>query len=103
MVLGSPDPSERITLNLPLGGLIVRSIASGDGIRSGLKEGDLILRFGGTDVLDLGQFQGLVDEQASKPNADDSDGRGATTPLLIRRGTRSLFLALKIQPGTLVE
>jgi len=97
MLLESPEPGERETLDLPDGGLVVRSIASGSGMRSGLKEGDLILRLGDTDILELGQFQALIDELASNPASDDRDDSQLSTPLLIRRGTRSLFLALKIE------
>ncbi len=97
LTLEVPSDQERTSLDLPEGGLIVRSLSSGVGMRAGVKEGDVILRLGTTDLNDPGQFRQLVAElAASAENPDPAEGRNSV-PLLIRRGVRSLFLALKLQ------
>lgn len=91
-----PTQEERTSLNLTEGGLIVRSLSSGSGMRAGVKEGDIILRLATTDLNDPAQFTDLVAELAGAPEGADSTEGHRSVPLLIRRGARSLFLALKL-------
>ncbi len=78
------EPADLASLELD-NGVLVKDIESGPGSRAGIRAGDIVTQFNGLPVESVERFRALVEAMP----ADRS------VPVLIRRGERSLFLALK--------
>ncbi len=66
-------------------GVIVADVESGPGHRAGIRAGDIVTQFNSQPVESVEQLRGLIDAMPSD----------RSVPILIRRGDRSLFLALR--------
>ncbi len=69
-------------------GVLVENVSPGAAALAGIQSGDIIQRFAGKEVRNPSQFQSLLDETPG----------GKTVAVLVRRGERPLFLALKLPP-----
>ncbi len=69
-------------------GVVVKDVREGPGSRAGIREGDVILQIDNQEVDSVEDVTGIVDKLE----------KGRSTPVLIKRGERSLFLALKQSP-----
>lgn len=67
-------------------GVAVEKVADGPGLRAGLRPGDILLQLGGKAVRSIAEFRDQATQQR----------RNHPAPLLVRRGSTSLFLALRI-------
>lgn len=84
LVLSELTPAQRKELKLG-GGLLVEE-ATGDALRAGIREGDLILAVNNTEVRTVEQFRKLIGAVAV----------GKSAAILVRRGESSLYIPLKI-------
>ena len=84
LVLSELTPEQRKELRLS-GGLLVQE-ATGDALRAGIREGDLILAVNNTEVRTVEQFRRLIGAVAV----------GKSAAILVRRGDSSLYIPLKI-------
>ncbi len=67
-------------------GIVVEKVADGPGLRAGLRPGDILLQLGGKPLRSVAEFR----DQAAQQR------RNHPVPLLVRRGSTALFLALRI-------
>ena len=67
-------------------GIAVEKLAEGPGMRAGLRPGDILLQLAGRPVRSVAEFRDQIAQQK----------RNQPAPLLVRRGTTALFLALRI-------
>jgi serine protease Do len=84
LVLSELTAEQRRELKIS-GGLLVEE-ATGDAVRAGIREGDLILAVNNTEVRTVEQFRKLI---ATVPV-------GKSAAILVRRGDSSLYVPLKI-------
>ncbi|MDH3377826.1 MAG: DegQ family serine endoprotease [Gammaproteobacteria bacterium] len=66
-------------------GVIVTAADEGAGKQAGIRVGDLLLQYDGEPIADVDDFRAKIHQQA----------KGQSAPVLIRRGGRSIFLALR--------
>ncbi len=82
-----PTPEQRERLSLAEGkGVLVESVQAGAARDAGIRRGDVIVRIGGDEVTDPGQFRQLVKEVPA----------GKSVPVLVQRNGGALFLALRV-------
>ncbi len=84
LTLRNLTASERQELELD-SGVIVTAVDEGAGKQAGIRVGDLLLQYDGKPIVHTDDFRTKIDQQA----------KGQSAPVLIRRGGRSLFLALR--------
>jgi serine protease Do len=90
MTVSDPTASERRQLDLPQGGVVVRSIEQGPAAQAGIREGDVIVTFNRTPVENAEQFHTLV----------ESTVPGKPFALLIHRGDQILYVAVRVPSNT---
>jgi serine protease Do len=84
LVVDDLSEEDKQRLGLP-GGVIVNEVEEGPAAKAGVRGGDVILGLDGDDVNTVDDFRRIAGKLDT----------GRSTPILIRRGERSLFLALK--------
>jgi len=82
--LAELDAQQRETLGID-SGVVVKGVAEGPASRAGIREGDIILQIDSQEVASVDAVNGIVEKLV----------KNQSTPVLIKRGERSLFLALK--------
>ena len=90
MTVSNPTQTERHQLELPEGGVVVRSLEQGPAAQAGIREGDVIVSFNRTPVKDAEQFRTLV----------DSTTPGKPFALLLHRGEQILYVAVRVPSTT---
>lgn len=86
MTVAELTSAERQQLNIPNGGIKVRSVDSGPAFQAGLRAGDVIVGFNQKPVDTLQHFMDLVQHMpTNKP-----------VPVLVQRGDNRLYLALQV-------
>ncbi len=82
------DPNVREQLSLEEnGGALVAKVAQGPAKDAGLRRGDIILMFDGTDVKSASHLRKLIDDAEEK----------RSVAVLVRRGENPLFMALRLK------
>jgi serine protease Do len=84
LVLAELSPEQRRELKIE-GGLLVEE-ATGDAVRAGIREGDVVLAVNNTQVSTVEQYRKLI---AAVP-------AGKSAAILVRRGDASLYVPLRI-------
>jgi serine protease Do len=84
LVLSELTAEQRKELKIS-SGLLVEE-ATGDAVRAGIREGDLILAVNNTEVQTVEQFRKLIATVAA----------GKSAAILVRRGDSSLYIPLKL-------
>ncbi len=67
-------------------GILVEKVKDGAASKSGIRQGDILLRIDGIAIESVAQFKKIIDELPA----------GKSVPLLVQRGSSPHFLALKI-------
>ncbi len=79
------SPEQRGRLGLEAGGVVVTAVGDGPADEAGIRRGDVLLRFGQSEIRNTRQLQELVAAApANKP-----------IPILVQRGENTLYLALE--------
>ncbi|EIJ41261.1 periplasmic serine protease, Do/DeqQ family [Beggiatoa alba B18LD] len=85
LTLGNLEENQRKELEIAEGGVIVKS-AEGIAQEAGVRVDDIILMIANTSVKDVAQVEELISNLKS----------GQAVPILVKRGSSQLFLALKM-------
>jgi serine protease Do len=87
MTLSEPTAQQREQIGVAAGGVLVDDIGQGAAARAGIRKGDLILAINNQDIKSLEQFGQMVGQFEN----------GRIVALLVRRGTNSLYIPLRIE------
>jgi len=84
--VAEPTAEQRKALEVEQGGVLVADVQPGPAQSAGIHKGDLLVMINNERVKDVAQFRGLVKDLPE----------GKAVPVLVRRSSGPLFLALKV-------
>ena len=83
-----PTPEQRAQLRLAAGVLVEE--AQGNAARAGIRRGDVVVAINNVEIKTAEQFNALMGQFE----------RGRNVALLVRRGENSIYIPLRIEPGS---
>ena len=79
--------SERSSLGVPSGGVLVEEVSGGPAYQAGLRAGDVILSVDGRDIADMDEFESAIEQLPLNRHV----------ALLVQRGGTTIFLPIRLQ------